>query len=422
MRMHRMILSLAVVMSIACNSLGAAPAQPDLGDEARLVAYGNDRFALRLYHGLREPGNLFFSPYSISTALAMTFAGARGSTREQMEQVLCFPTSKEVMQNLTRMRAPLSPEEFARAFGAIIRDLNARGGQDKYELRVANALWGQQGFQFMAPFTTLVESQYGGHLAHVNFVSAAEQARQTINTWVAQQTNDKIKDLIGPGLLDSTTRLVLTNAVYFKGAWVAPFDPNRTMDEPFTLSDGGTIRVRMMNQKARFGYGETDVLQILEMPYVGQGLSMVVLLPKEVAGIGALEKALTQENLSKWLGSIHSQEIEVALPKFKMTQKFDLKAVLEALGMTNAFSDKANFSGMTGQRDLFISAVVHQAYVDVNEQGTEATAATGVTMGLTALPPAKVPVFRADHPFVFLLRDARSGSLLFLGRMMNPKS
>jgi len=177
----------------------------------------------------------------------------------------------------------------------------------------------------------------------------------------------------------------------------------------------------MMNQKARFGYGEADSLQVLEMPYVGQELSMVVLLPKETAGIGDIEKALTAENVSKWLSGIRKQEVIVAVPKFKMTHKFDMGAVLQAMGMADAFTPQADFSGMTGRRDLFISAVVHQAYVDVNEEGTEAAAATGVTMKLTAIAPGKVPVFRADHPFLFMIRDIRSGSILFLGRTMNPK-
>lgn len=421
--MHKMVLLLTVVAVCGgCRSFAAKPAQTNLSDEAKLVAGGNNDFALQLYGQLRnEKGNLFFSPYSISTALAMTYAGAKGRTQEQMAQVLCFPTSQEVMQKLAESREPLTPESFARAFGAIVRDLNQRGGRGSYELRVANALWGQQDYQFLASFTKRVESEYGGHLDRVNFVSAAETARQTINAWVEKQTNDKIKNLIAPDVLDNLTRLVLTNAVYFKGNWAAQFKKDRTTDEPFALLDGGKVQVPMMTQEARFGYAETDTLQILEMPYVGEDLSMVVLLPKETAGIGALEKTLTGENLSKWLAAVRQQEVNVALPKFKTTQRLDLKAVLQTLGMTDAFSLKADFSGMTGQPDLLISAVIHQAYVDVNEEGTEAAAATAVVMSLKSAVPDRVPVFRADRPFLFLIRDARSGSILFLGRMMNPK-
>lgn len=316
----------------------------------------------------------------------------------------------------------MSPEGFARAVGEIIQDLNARSGRGQYELRVANALWGQQDYEFLPSFAKLVEDRYGGHLERVNFVKAAEKARRTINAWVQKQTNGKIKDLIGQGVLDSMTRLVLTNAVYFKGDWATQFKKDRTRDEPFILLDGGKVQVPMMNQKATFGYAETDTLQVLEMPYVGQELSMVILLPKEPAGIGELEKALTAQNVSKLLSTVHRQEVIVTVPKFKMTQKFDLGAVLQSMGMTDAFSSQADFSGMTGRRDLFISAVVHQAYVDVNEEGTEAAAATGVTMKLTSMAPGEVPIFRADHPFIFLIRDANSGGILFLGRTMNPKS
>ncbi len=422
MATYKTILLMTGVMSMGCNSFAAKPAETNLSDNARLAACGNNCFALQLYQQVRgEKGNLFFSPYSISTALAMTYAGAKGRTQEQMAQTLCFPTAKEVVQKLAEGREPLTAEDFARAFGEIIKDLNARGGKGTFELRVANALWGQQDFEFLPSFAKLVEDQYGGHLERVDFVKAAEKARRTINAWVEKQTNGKIKDLIGPGLLDSMTRLVLTNAIYFKGTWARQFQKEGTQEEPFTLLDGGKIQVPMMNQQASFGYGEADGLQVLEMPYVGQELSLVVLLPREPAGVGELEKALTAENVSKWLSGVRRQEVIVAMPKFKMTHKFSLGAVLQAMGMTDAFSRQADFSGMTGRNDLFISAVVHQAYVDVNEEGTEAAAATGVTMRLTAMAPGRVPVFRADHPFLFLIRDIRSGSILFVGRVANPK-
>jgi serine protease inhibitor len=449
MMARKMVLLLGVVMSLGCNSFAAQPAQTNLSPDAHLAASGNNGFALQLYEKLRDqPGNLFFSPYSISTALAMTYAGAKGRTQEQMAQALCFPTSaKNVAQpgpqtqrnafgspmpsagsgtppraGVLQAQEPLSPDAFARAFGEIVKDLNARGGQGKYELRVANALWGQQDYEFLASFTKLVEAEYDGHLERVNFARAAEQARQTINAWVEKQTNGKIKDLISPGVLDATTRLVLTNAVYFKGNWATQFKKEVTRDQPFTLLDGSKVQVPMMNQKETFGYAETDGLQVLEMPYVGRELSMVILLPKDAAGLGAVEKTLTTPNLSKWLAGIYRQEVIVTVPRFKMTQKFAMKAVLESMGMTEAFSSQADFSGMTGRRDLFLSAVIHQAYVDVNEEGTEAAAATAGTMKMTSVAPGRTPVFRADHPFIFLIRDINSGSILFLGRTVNPKA
>jgi len=416
-------LILAVVMSVANNGFAQKPTKVSPGEDARLIGQGNNRFALQLYQRLRDnEGNVFFSPYSISTALAMTYAGAKGRTQQQMAEVLCFPTSKGVLEKPGADQTPMSQEEFARLFGRIIKDHNVRGGRKTYELRVANALWGQRDYEFLAPFVKLVEDQYGGHLEQVDFVKTAEKARRTVNTWVEKQTNGKIKDLIGQGSLDAMTRLVLTNAIYFKGNWARQFKEDQTRDEPFTLLDGGKVQTPMMNQKATFGYAETGTLQVLEMPYVGEELSMVVLLPKTAAGIGEFEKALTAENMSKWLGGIRNREVMVSMPKFKMTSKFGLRDVLQSMGMTDAFTRDADFSGMTARRDLFISAVIHQAYVDVNEEGTEAAAATGVTMKLLSARPDTVPVFRADHPFIFLIRHQTSGSILFLGRLMSPQT
>jgi serpin B len=413
----------ALVMSITGCSHAGTPADVNLPPESKRVAQGNNCFAVRLYQKLqggRE--NLFFSPYSISTALAMTYAGAQGQTREQMARALCFPTSADALHKPGAGGPPLSPEQFAQAFGRIVKDLNARGGRKKYELRVANALWGQKGYEFLPGFVQLVEKEYGGKLETVDFAAATEQARRTINAWVEKQTNDKIKDLISPGLLDAMTRLVLTNAIYFKGNWARQFEKKETHDAPFTLLDGSTVQVPMMNQQGEFGYAQVESLQVLEMPYVGEELSMVVLLPQEPAGIGALEKSLTAENLAQWLGALRKREVIVALPRFKMTSKFGLNDVLRSLGMTDAFSDTADFGGMTSGRDLFISAVIHQAFVEVNEEGTEAAAATGVTMKVLSVGPEQTPVFRADHPFLLLIRDQSSGSILFVGRTMNPQS
>ena len=411
--------AMAVAVAGSGPAGGAKQAGPDR--DTKLVAEGNNQFALQLYQKLQDDkGNLFFSPYSISTALAMTYAGARGGTQEQMAQVLHFPTSKEILEKLSADQKPMTQEQLAQVFGKTIKDLNSRGGGDKYELRVANALWGQKDYKFLQVFVGSVEKQYGGTLRNVDFIAAAEQARQTINAWVAKQTNDKIKDLISPGVLDAMTRLVLTNAIYFKGNWASQFKKNQTQDQPFTLLDGTKVQVPMMNQQTRFGYAETDALQVLEMPYKGDELSMLILLPKKMDGIKALELGLTAESFSKWLGAIRTWQVIVSVPKFKMTSRFSLAQVLQSMGMTDAFSDKADFSGMTGNRDLFISAVIHQAYVDVNEEGTEAAAATGVTMRLTSVGPDMTPVFRADHPFLFLIRDKTAGSILFLGRVTDP--
>jgi len=437
-------IALMSIMAVAGGGPARQAKQTGPDPETKLVAEGNNRFALQLYQKLREDkGNLFLSPYSISTALAMTYAGARGATQEQMAQVLCLPTAKHVAQppsageqGITpegggatgQARKPMSQDQLAQVFGKMIKDLNSRGGRGGfetrpyYELRVANALWGQKDYNFLPAFVGLVETQYGGALQNVDFAAAAEQARQTINAWVAKQTNDKIKDLISPGVLDAMTRLVLTNAIYFKGNWASQFEKDQTQDQPFTLVDGTKVQAPMMNQQTRFGYAETDGLQVLEMPYKGEELSMVILLPKKTDGIKELEQALTTESLTKWLSVLRRREVIVSVPKFKMTSKFSLAQVLQSMGMTDAFTEKADFTGMATRRELFISAVVHQAYVDVNEEGTEAAAATGAVIGVTSVGPGMTPIFRADHPFLFLIRDKATGSLLFLGRVMNPQA
>jgi serpin B len=384
-------------------------------DKQGMVVQGNNKFALELYTKLQsQEGNIFYSPYSISAALAMTYAGARGRTATQMADVLRFPVGTKP--------AGLDPQQFASVFGELVKDLNTRGEGGAYELSVANALWGQKGYGFLAKFLELVEKHYGGRLNEVDFVGATEMARQTINAWVEKKTNDKIKNLIAKGVLDSMTRLVLTNAIYFKGNWARQFKEDRTKEAPFTLSDGQKVDVAMMNQTAKFGYMETDTLQSLELPYVDNELSMIVLLPKELDGLGELEKSLTLENLTEWQSKLRKREVVVSIPKFKLTSQFSLASVLKAMGMKDAFSRSANFSGMNGKRNLAISAVIHKAYVDVNEEGTEAAAATAVTMRLTSMGPgSQPPVFRADHPFLFLIRDNQSGSILFIGRVINPK-
>jgi serpin B len=325
------------------------------------------------------------------------------------------------MAKTLQFPAAVSNEQFHKEFGSIISRLNQAGQIGGFELVVANALWGQKGYKFKDDFLTLVKTNYDGNLELVDFAKQTEEARKTINDWVENKTKDKIKELIKPGMLDTTTRLVLTNAIYFKGKWAVQFKPELTRDAPFTLPGGEKVTVPMMNQTGNFGYMETDTIQILEMPYVGNGLSMVILLPRKPDGVEDLEKELTSDNLAGWLTKLRKREVQVFVPKFKMTSEFSLGDTLSAMGMPDAFSTKADFSGMTGSRDLFISAVVHKAYVDVYEEGTEAAAATGVGMKLTSIAPPP-PVFRADHPFIFLIRDNQTGSILFLGRCANPKN
>jgi serpin B len=384
----------------ACNA--AEPAAP-----TGAVVEGNNAFALALYAKLRaeNKGNVFFSPYSISTALAMTYAGAKEKTASEMAEVLHFTVPQE---------------QVAPAFAALGAKLHGDVKKDGYQLRIANRLWGQTGYHFLPAFLQVTRDDYGAELGQLDFVGNAEAARNTINSWVTEKTEQKIKDLIPRGVLGKNTTLVLTNAIYFKGDWLLKFEARATRDAPFLVTASEKVNVPMMRQTAMFAYGAVDNVQVLELPYVGRNLSMFVLLPKETDGLADLEKRLTAKSLKAWTSGLKMQTIEVFLPKFRMTLSFRLEKMLESMGMAMAFTGDADFSGMTGKRDLFISAVVHKAFVDVKERGTEAAAATGVMMARAAAP-LKNPVFRADHPFLFLIRDNRTGSILFLGRVVNPK-
>jgi serpin B len=392
---------------MARATAGAGPWRgTDVKTDVAAVVKGNDAFAFDLYARLREKeGNLFFSPESISTALAMTYAGARGETAAEMAKTLHFT---------------LKPDHLHPAFHALIDELNGAGKKRGYQLNVANALWGQEGYHFLKDFLELTRKNYGAGLREVDFARNTEAARKTINAWVEKETQDKIKDLLQPGVIDSLTRLVLTNAIYFKGDWYRQFKKDLTRKEPFHVSAGKKIDVPTMHDTGSFKYLDGGSFQALEMQYKGKELSMVVLLPKKIDGLGELEKTLSADKLADWLPKLREQEVGVSLPKFKMTSEFSLKDTLAAMGMKQLFNAAtADLSGMNGKPDLFVSAVIHKAYVDVNEEGTEAAAATGVVVTLKA---AAHPFFQADHPFAFLIRDNHSGSILFLGRVVNPQA
>lgn len=388
-------------------SVGHGADAPPADDEVSAIARSGNQFGLDLYHQLRSKssGNLFFSPASISTALAMTYAGAAGDTAQEMSQVLHFDS--------------LPRAQIHAAFASLLGMLQTSEGAP-YQLRVANRLWGQQDYAFLTDFLTITRREYGAELAPVDFVRQTEPTRQTINQWVEQRTNDRIKDLLPSGSLSSLTRLVLTNAIYFKGQWKHAFAPTATQDAPFYRSPADTVTVPFMHQDETFSYGATDDLQILELPYVGDHLSMLVLLPRERDGLSALEQSLRIADLEKWLAGMRRKKVNVYVPRFRLSEKLELKSALSALGMPSAFDERrADFSAMNGNRDLFVSSAVHQAFVEVNEEGTEAAAATGVVVGIRSAP-LMPEEFRADHPFVFLIRDHRSGQILFLGRVVDP--
>lgn len=374
--------------------------------DVQKVVNSNSAFAFDLYQQLRSSeGNLFFSPYSISTALAMTYAGARGNTQTQMGKTLRFS---------------LDQEELHPAFAELQAGLNDLQKGNNFELYIANSLWPQHDYKFLDEYLSLTKKHYGISITPVDFVNAAEATRKQINTWVEDKTKDKIKDLIPPKSFNDLTRFVLVNAIYFKGHWDCQFDPEHTKDAHFYVSPLKSIDVPMMKQEESFRYAEFRSLQIVELPYRSKDLSMLILLPRRIEGIKKLEEILSIENLNIWRNSLHERKVIVFLPKFTIDSRFMLGNPLIAMGMVDAFIfGQANFAGMDGRSDwLFISGVIHRAYVNVDEQGTEAAAATATVgmAGFAALPPT----FRADHPFLFLIQENKTGSILFIGRVTDP--
>ena len=363
MKLKRSFLIACLVL--AGTARAAETTHPAAADRAAIVD-GNNAFAVDLYGQLRKQnGNLFFSPESISTALAMTYAGARGNTASEMAKTLHFI---------------LPPDRLHPAMGALLNDLNA--SHDGYQLRVADALWAQQGNSFLDDFLQLMKNDYGAGFNQVDFKDATEAARLTINKWIEEKTDDKIMNMLQPGVLSPQTRLVLTNAIYFKGTWQTQFDKAQTKDEDFHLSRANAIKAFLMHREGSFRYFNGGTFQVLELPYKSEELSMIIFLPNEVTGLTTLEQSLTASNTRLWLGELAAvPKVILTMPKFKMTQQFGLNGVLSAMGMPQAFEkDSADFSGMDGKRDFVMSAVIHKAYIDVSEEGTEAAAATAVVI------------------------------------------
>lgn len=372
------------------------------GADWQAAMQGNTEFALKLYGQLKATeGNLFFSPYSLSTALAMTYAGARGGTEAQMAGALCFS---------------LGQDRLHPAFADLGTRLAAIGEEGQVELKIANALWPRVGYPFLAEYLALIEQHCAALIRAVDY-GDPEAARHIINAWVEGKTQGKIQNLIPPHLLQERTAMVLTNAIYFQGAWARLFDPLQTAAAPFRAAPDRPVQVPMMNQTGIFRYWHDREMQILELPYAGNKVSMTVLLPRRLDGLAALEETLTVETLNRWTEELFKIKVRVSLPRFTIECPFRLDEVLQALGMVDAFvPEEANFSGMDGTTLLYVSAVLHQAFVRVDEAGTEASAATAVIINTLGMPPA----FCADHPFLFLIRDNGTGAILFLGRVVDP--
>ena len=396
----------SLVISDRPRDLNPVAVQGDLS----ALAEGNAAFATDLYAALRHgPGNLFFSPYSISTALAMTYAGAAGDTSSQMAATLHFD---------------LPVERLHPAFNAYALDLEARAGQASegtpFKLSIANSLWGQQDFPFRTEFIDLLGQNYGAGMRLVDYMADPEAARRAINAWVSDETRQKIQDLIPEGAIDAMTRLVLANAIYFKAGWLHPFEDSATGPEPFHLLDGSTLEVSMMHQTESYGYAVRDGYRALDLPYSSGDTSMLIILPDE-GEFEAVEEGLSPEMILDLTGGLTHGPVILSLPKFSYTSSFSLHDALTGLGMPDAFDpDRADFSGMDDARDLHISHVLHKAFVLVDEKGTEAAAATAVIMSVTSAPADEPVSFTIDRPFLYLIRDDQTGMILFLGRVLNP--
>jgi len=388
---------------------------PDVsqGEQTTLVE-GNSTFAFDLYHAVLENedvDNFFYSPYSISLALAMTYAGARGETVRQMADTLHFI---------------LSQERLHPAFNDLDIELSQRGEGSKgkdgeaFRLNIVNAIWGQKEYPFLTEFLDTLSENYGAGLRTLDFAADPEGSRQIINQWVSEQTEERIKDLLAKGDIVPATVLVLTNAIYFNGAWLYPFEESLTRDGDFHLLDGGSVTVPMMRQTESFRYTERENFQAVELLYDGGELSMVIVLPRE-GDFESFESELDAPHVADIIDTLSYNPVALTMPKFKYESKVYLQKILSAMGMPIAFTPgKADFSGIAGiERDLWIDKVIHQSFVDVDEAGTEAAAATAVAMVESAAPGEPVEV-TIDHPFIFLIRDIETGAILFVGRVLNP--
>ncbi|XP_049620952.1 LOW QUALITY PROTEIN: leukocyte elastase inhibitor-like [Suncus etruscus] len=376
------------------------------------LTIANTAFALDLFKALshEDPkANLFFSPFSVSSALSMVYLGTRGDTQAQLAKTLHFDTVKEIHLK----------------FQSLNSAINKRGSS--YILRVANRIYGEKSYTFLQEFLDSTKKMYGAELASMDFQSASEEARQVINEWVKAQTEGKIPELLAAGVVDSMTKLVLVNAIYFKGKWLEEFSQRATHKALFRLNKKDTKEVKMMYQKNKFplGYIEDLKCQVLEFPYQGKELSMIILLPDDIedetTGLQKIEKQMTWETLNDWTKpeNMSVEEVYIYLPRFKLEENYTLNSHLTRLGLTQLFdSSQADLSGMSGTRDIFFSKIVHKSFVEVNEEGTEAAAAT-VLESLCSLG-APENYFVCDHPFLFIIRHNASHAILFLGRFTSP--
>ena len=409
--MRDALLKALLVPILALGSL--ATADDNVNDPLRTVVEGNTRFALDLYQQLREgEGNLMLAPYSLSLAMALLYMGARGDSRDEIRDVLHFPAAS----------VPLHPS-LAAINARVASKIN---GSSPFDLDFSNALWMQRGHRIRPDYVEQLSLYYDDYLYELDFIHDPKDARNIINTWVKHHTNEKIRRLLGPRDVDSMTRFIMTSTVYFQASWLKLFDPRQTESATFHLASGVKRDIQMMEQTAYLSYMRSKTFSAVELPYnmakrIESNLSFLIFLPHDILGLPALEDELTPENLTEWLSEFKTAHIHLSLPKFRFESKNYLSDTLKAMGMPTPFTPKANFSGISPRKGLVLDKVVHQTYISIDEEGTEAAAATGATLGLTSIfttDPTRA--FRADHPFLFAIMDRQTETILFLGRFETP--
>ena len=402
-RAHTLMLMLILILP----ALAPAADSPVIVEK---LVKDNTVFAIELYKKLcSETGNISISPYSISASLAMACAGARGNTQKQMTETLRFS---------------VEPKNVQPAFESLRLILDKLEGNGGVSLNVANSLWPQKGYDIFPEYKDLLKTYYGASTISLDYKSQPGEAIKTINEWVEGRTQGRIKDIITPDAINPNTKMVLTNAICFKGDWEEKFDDDLTEDSKFFISSDNSTEIQMMKHTGMFKYADIESLQILEIPYAGNELSMIAILPKDTEGIRALERNISSENLNIWKAKMGSTKVLAHIPRFKILSSFDLSDALVSMGMIDAFNSRdANFNGIAPRNDdpLFLSTVIHKAFVEVNEEGTQASAATSmIATDEISLNDAQIPVFQADHPFIFLIQENQTGSILFMGRVSEP--
>lgn len=425
-----MLITLVVLGLVICVHFLAVKderTQISKGGGMNKIVEGNNVFATDLYRLLatKTEKNLFFGPNSIHTALGMTYLGAGSETAKEIGDVLFLGLAREQVgpafsEVIHALHTPQMVQEWENV-GKECRQKEVPA----CELSVANALWAAKNYPFRKSYVAEVRKHFEAVIKTLDFRSHPEPSREIINSWVEDKTNQKIKDLLSPGHINNDTQLVLTNAVYFMSNWALTFSKRATRDLPFTLIDGTKMNCPQMFQQAHLSYLDTKDFHGISLPYKGHGMEMILFLPKKLAGLQALENKLSTSNLNMWINQFKHQEVQVTLPRFRFSYGDSMVNSLKRMGVKKAFSaEKADFSGMTKKKELFFSEVIHKAFVAVDEEGTEAAAATAVIMTLGASPlmaKREPKIFKADHPFLFIIRHKKTGAILFMGRLMDPK-